>query len=103
MIHCLKFFTDTGGFVNGTTDINDITWGRSYECNLNRSYNLTSKDAENGRAEVMFPYLRVQVFHFDKEQNFSEGMCGQLKWKCALNSILCSTRVSNNSSANFHR
>lgn len=59
--------------MNGTTDIQNITWGNSYECDLDRSYNLTS--VEDGEAVVIFPYIRVQVFNFSEPGNFSEGMC----------------------------
>lgn len=54
------------------TKFPNVTWGFSYTCDSNRSYNLTG-GAEPGWARVIFPKIDVQVFKFAEPRNFSEG------------------------------
>ena len=70
----LNFFLDDGDTMNGTTNgIQNIKWNTSYFCGLNRSFQLNSEGTEGGMAEVMIPYIRVQVFALPESGNFTEG------------------------------
>jgi len=52
--------------LNGTnTAIRNVGWGRSFKCNRNIRYDLTSKeDNSTGTASIMFNSIQVQVFNF---------------------------------------
>ena len=69
-----KLLLDNGDTLNGTTnEIQNIKWNTSYFCGLNKSFQLNSEGTEGQMAEVMIPYIRVQVFALPASGNFTEG------------------------------
>jgi len=63
-----------GDILNGTnTAIRNVGWGKSFKCNRNIRYDLTSEES-TGTAIVMFNPIQLQVFNFTTSGEFDAGI-----------------------------
>jgi len=72
---CYLIFACTGDvdILNGTsTAIRNVGWGKSFKCNRNVKYDLTSEES-GGTASIIFNQIQIQVFNFSTPGQFSEG------------------------------
>ena len=74
-VFTFRLLTDDGDILNGTIEeIVGVDWNTSYSCRINSSVNLMSEDEErNQTAEIIIPFIRVQVFSFLTPRNFTTG------------------------------